>query len=57
MRRICRHCRRGYLVTGCSRLGDVWLHGDLNYEGMSYEKRVDVDSCSEWSAMPSGGGA
>ncbi len=41
---------RRYLVTGCSRLGDVWLHSDLNYDGMSYEKRVDVDACSAWSA-------
>lgn len=38
-----------YRVTGCSRLGDVWLH-DVTYAGMSYRKRVDVDKCSEWSA-------
>ncbi len=37
-----------YLVTGCSRLGDVWLHADLNYDGDSYQKRVDVDACSKW---------
>ena len=43
---------RRHLVTGCSRLGDVWLHSDLDYRGMSYEKRVDVDACSEWSATP-----
>ena len=43
---------RRYLVTGCSRLGDVWLHSNLNYDGMSYEERVDVDACSEWSASP-----
>lgn len=41
-----------HLVTGCSRLGDVWLHTDLNYQGMSYEKRVDVDECSAWSPEP-----
>lgn len=41
---------RRHLVTGCSRMGDVWLHADLNYTGMSYQKRVDVDACSEWSA-------
>ncbi len=46
-----------YIVTGCSRLGDVWLHADLNYDGMSYEKRVDVAKCSGWSAEPSGGSA
>lgn len=36
-------------VTGCSRLGDVWLH-EVDYEGCSYEHRVNVDDCSEWSA-------
>lgn len=46
-----------YRVTGCSRLGDVWLHSDIT-EDTRYEKRVDVDACSEWSpcldnAMPS----
>jgi hypothetical protein len=44
-----------YLVTGCSRMGDVWLHADLNYTGMSYQHRVDIDACSDWSATPSGG--
>jgi hypothetical protein len=43
-----------YLVTGCSRLGDVWLHADLNYDGDSYQKRVDVDACSGWSATLKG---
>lgn len=41
-----------YRVTGCSRLGDVWLHSDLAYDGISYEERVDVDACSEWSPNP-----
>lgn len=39
-----------YMVTGCSRMGDVWLHADPHYGGMSYQQRVDVDACSEWSA-------
>lgn len=39
-----------YLVTGCSRLGDVWLHSNLNYDEDSYEKRVDVAECSGWGA-------
>jgi len=46
---------RRYLVTGCSRLGDVWLHSDLNYDGISYEKRVNVDKCSEWAGSPTPG--
>jgi hypothetical protein len=41
-----------HLVTGCSRLGDVWLHTDLNYKDSSYEKRVDVDKCSAWGDKP-----
>ncbi len=41
--------RQRYLVTGCSRMGDVWLHADHGYTGMSYQKRVDVDACSAWS--------
>jgi len=45
---------RRYLVTGCSRLGDVWLHADHNYDGMSYQHRVDVDACSGWAATPDG---
>ncbi len=40
-----------YRVTGCSRLGDVWL-ASVDYEGVSYDHRVDVADCSEWSAGP-----
>jgi hypothetical protein len=40
-----------YRVTGCSRMGDVWL-ASPSYEGPSYQKRVDVDACSAWSAAP-----
>ncbi len=39
-----------YLVTGCSRLGDVWLHANPNYTGVSYQHRVNVDECSGWSS-------
>ena len=40
-----------YRVTGCSRLGDVWLHADLK-EDTTYQLRVDVDACSDWSEAP-----
>lgn len=43
-------CRR-WRVTGCSRLGDVWL-APVDYEGCSYKHRVNVDDCSDWSAKP-----
>ena len=37
-----------YRVTGCSRLGDVWL--STNFErDTGYTNRVDVDECSKWS--------
>lgn len=42
---------RRYRVTGCSRLGDVWLHSDFKSD-VGYERRVDVDECSGWGAEP-----
>ena len=41
-----------YRVTGCSRLGDIWLHSDLK-EDTQYEHRVSVDDCSGWGDTPS----
>lgn len=40
-----------YRVTGCSRLGDVWLSSNFSRD-CGYERRVDVDTCSEWSPEP-----
>ncbi|HWA29169.1 MAG TPA: hypothetical protein VG734_26195 [Lacunisphaera sp.] len=41
-----------YRVTGCSRMGDVWLHSKLDWnedkDSPFYEHRVAVDECSEW---------
>lgn len=35
-------------VTGCSRLGDVWL--TLNFEqDCGYQKRVNVEDCRDWT--------
>lgn len=42
-------------VTGCSRLGDVWLHSKLDWqegEQPYYQHRVDVAECSEWGDAP-----
>ncbi len=42
-------------VTGCSRLGDVWLHSKLDWqegEQPYYQHRVAVDDCSEWGESP-----
>lgn len=40
-----------YRVTGCSRMGDVWLHPNFS-EDTTYRHRVDVDECSDWSETP-----
>lgn len=45
------HDGKRHRVTGCSRLGDVWLAA-VDYEGESYEARVGVNTCSEWSPSP-----
>ena len=39
-------CAR-YRVSGCSRLGDVWLAKDFKRDH-GYDKRVAVDDCSDW---------
>lgn len=44
-----------YRVTGCSRMGDVWLHSNLAWTEDTrpwYERRVDVTECSNWSDSP-----
>lgn len=40
-----------YRVTGASRMGDIWLTTNFSKE-TGYEKRVDVEQCSEWSDKP-----
>lgn len=40
-----------YRVTGCSRLGDVWLHPNYS-EDTTYRHRVDVAACSAWNSVP-----
>jgi len=40
-----------YRITGASRLGDVWLHSELDPAKAKafYEKRVCVDDISDWT--------
>lgn len=45
---FCTYKDKTYRVTGCSRLGDVWLTSDMERE-TGYELRVDVEECSNWS--------
>lgn len=36
-----------YRVTGCSRMGDVWLTVDFE-QSTGYQKRVDVADCRDF---------
>lgn len=45
---FCVHAGTKYRVTGCSRLGDVWLSRDFSRDH-GYDFRVYVDTCSHWS--------
>lgn len=40
-----------FRVTGCSRLGDVWLRADHS-KAEGYDHRIYVDDCSDWSDTP-----
>jgi hypothetical protein len=40
-----------FRVTGCSRLGDVWLANDFSQD-TGYDHRVSIDECSNWGAEP-----
>lgn len=48
---FCSYEGTRYRVTGCSRMGDVWLSADFKRE-VGYELRVDVSHCSAWSDKP-----
>src|SRR5689334_17426416 len=48
----CTYNGRRYRVTGASRMGDIWLHSNLNFTSGTqphYERRVDISECSGWS--------
>lgn len=45
---FCMYEGNTYRVTGCSRMGDVWLHSDYE-KNYGYTDRVDVELCSNWS--------
>ena len=50
-RLYCTWKGRLYRVTGCSRLGDVWLSRCFNQD-TGYDERVSVEECSGWRAKP-----
>jgi len=41
---FCTYKRKRYRVTGCSRLGDVWLVKD-QLRDSGYDHRVDINDC------------
>ena len=41
-----------YRCIGCSRMGYVWLTEDFGWE-RCYDKRVDIDECSNWEVIES----
>ena len=45
---FCVYKNNKYRVTGCSRLGDVWLTSNFN-QSDGYTKRVLYTECSAWS--------
>ena len=45
---FCLYDGEKYKVTGCSRLGDVWLNPDFDAD-YGYTKRINIDLCSNWS--------
>lgn len=45
---FCDYKKNRYRVTGCSRMGDIWLTKNFAQD-TGYELRVDVEDCSNWS--------
>ena len=45
---FCTFKEKKYRVTGCSSMGDIWLHADFKAEH-GYTNRVDIEKCSNWS--------
>ncbi len=52
LRLYCSWRGRRYRVTGCSRMGDVWLSKNLNRGGPGYGYRVEINELSGWSDQP-----
>lgn len=49
---FCTYEDKQYRVTGCSTMGDIWLHDNFDRD-YGYVKRVDVEKCSNWSRTQS----
>jgi len=45
---FCIYEGKQYRVTGCSRMGDVWITSNFDQD-TGYEKRVNVLDCKQFS--------
>ena len=45
---FCEWKGKKYRVTGCSTIGDIWLHEDFTKD-TGYKHRVDIEECSKWA--------
>jgi len=45
---FCEYENKKYLITGASRMGDVWLAENFKREN-GYDKRVDIEECCNFS--------
>ena len=45
---FCIYKEKKYRVTGCSTMGDIWLHTNFDKDH-GYTNRVDIELCSVWS--------
>ena len=48
---FCDYKGHQYRVTGCSRMGDVWITNNFERD-CGYDKRVDVTECLNWRDKP-----
>ncbi|HEY5234963.1 MAG TPA: hypothetical protein VIJ14_02195 [Rhabdochlamydiaceae bacterium] len=48
---FCDYGDQRYRVTGCSRLGDIWLSTNFKADA-GYDLRVDLEECSNWGETP-----
>lgn len=57
---FCTYKGKRYRVTGCSRMGDLYLHPDFSRDpwgpGSPYQepgfRGADVEECSDWGSKP-----
>lgn len=48
---FCTFEGKRWRVTGCSRMGDIWLQSDHSKDH-GYDTRIFIDHCTQWSDRP-----